>query len=60
MDMDLSRRIPVTGQAVATENGTCAAVVSFALDADMDQPLRDAFRRDGERGFNFLQIGSPE
>jgi hypothetical protein len=60
MDMDLSRRIPVTGQAVATENGACAAVVSFALHADMDQPLRDAFRRDGERGFNFLQIGSPE
>jgi len=60
MDRDLSRRIPVTGQAVATENSTCAAVVSFAFNAEMDQPLLDAFRRHMERGFNFLQIGTPE
>jgi hypothetical protein len=50
----------MTGQAVPTANGGCAAVVSFTIAAKGNKALALAFARYMGRDFNFLQIGNPE
>lgn len=58
--MNLGHLRGMTGQAVPTDNMTCAAVVSFAANTAVNQPLLEAFGRYINRNFNFLQIGEPE
>lgn len=50
----------ITGDAIPGKDGGCAAVMSFASRAEVNEPLLDAYGSFVSRKFNFLQIGKPE
>jgi hypothetical protein len=56
--MDPARSAGMSGDAVPGSNGECAAVLSIAAKADVNEPMLDAYSHYLGRTFNFLQIGT--